>query len=104
MEQRYAPYPKWFGSAFQHLRCAGELWLVLMRVQHSTTWQDRETALVEAYTLLAQMHNALSLTAHLPETALLFHSCFFRVFDSEVFITALLGQISDEEVLQVTEH
>ncbi len=104
MEKRYAPYPKWFGSAFQQLRCAGRLWPVLWRVQHSSTWQERETALVEAGTLLAQMHNALGLTAHLPATVSLFHTRPFRVFDSGVFIEALLEQISDPEVLRVTER
>jgi hypothetical protein len=102
MEQRYAPYPKWFGSAFQRLRCAGRLWPVLWRVQRSTTWQERETALVEACTLLAQMHNALGITAHLSATVSLFHTRPFRVFDSRVYIEALLEQISDPEVLGVT--
>ncbi|NTU80855.1 MAG: hypothetical protein HGA45_15995 [Chloroflexales bacterium] len=25
IERHYAPYPKWFGSAFQRLACAAEL-------------------------------------------------------------------------------
>ena len=53
LERRYAPYPKWFGSAFKQLQCTGKLWPVLWRTQRATIWQERETALAEAHTLLA---------------------------------------------------
>jgi uncharacterized protein DUF4037 len=31
MEKHYAPYPKWFGSAFKQLQCAHDLWSILWR-------------------------------------------------------------------------
>jgi Domain of unknown function (DUF4037) len=104
MERRYAPYPKWFGSAFRHLRCAERLWPVLWRTQRSTIWQERETALVEACLVLAQMHNALGVTDPLPATVSLFHNRPFQVIDAGVFIEALLEQINDSEVLRVAER
>jgi hypothetical protein len=65
LERRYAPYPKWFGSAFQHLRCAERLGPVLWRVQRATSWQERETAFVEAQSVLADMYH-VSLASLLP--------------------------------------
>lgn len=63
MERQYAPYSKWFGTAFSRLACGSQLTPVLWRVGRADTWQDREAALVTAYEKLAFMHNALGLTA-----------------------------------------
>jgi hypothetical protein len=104
MEKRYAPYPKWFGSAFNQLRCAGRLWPVLWRVQRSVTWQERETALSEAYVLLTQMHNALGLTDPLSATISQFFNRPFQVIDAGVFIEPLLELIKDPEVLRVAKR
>jgi hypothetical protein len=104
MEQRYAPYPKWFGSAFQQLGCAGRLWPVLWRTQHSSTWQEREAALAEACLLLAKTHNALGVTDHLLATVSWFYNRPFKLIDAGVFIEALLEQISDAEVLRVARR
>lgn len=45
MERRYAPYAKWFGSAFGQLPCAAHLTPILWRAQQAPTWQAREEAL-----------------------------------------------------------
>jgi uncharacterized protein DUF4037 len=62
MERQYAPYSKWFGTAFAQLECARELQPILTEVLHAATWQQRETALNAAYEKLGAMHNALQLT------------------------------------------
>jgi hypothetical protein len=48
MERRYAPYIKWFGSAFAELKCAGDLLPPLRRVLEAATWQERQRHLVPA--------------------------------------------------------
>ncbi|HET7196051.1 MAG TPA: DUF4037 domain-containing protein [Nocardioides sp.] len=63
MERQYAPYSKWFGTAFSRLACGSELTPVLWQVGRAETWQDREAALMTAYEMLALMHIALGLTA-----------------------------------------
>lgn len=63
MERQYAPYSKWFGTAFSRLACGPDLTPILWRVVRAETWQGREEALVAAYEKLAAMHNALQLTA-----------------------------------------
>lgn len=62
MERQYAPYSKWFGTAFSRLACGPGLEPVLRQVLRATTWRAREEALIAAYEMLAVMHNALRLT------------------------------------------
>ncbi|QDO88141.1 DUF4037 domain-containing protein [Ornithinimicrobium ciconiae] len=63
MERQYAPYSKWFGTAFSRLGCGPELTPVLQNVSRAQSWQDREAALMTAYEMLILMHNSLGLTA-----------------------------------------
>lgn len=67
LEKRYAPYPKWFGTAFQRLACAPAFSPLLWRAQVAQTWQAREQAIGEAFAALARKHNALGITPPLPE-------------------------------------
>jgi hypothetical protein len=62
MERQYAPYSKWFGTAFSRLPCGPDLAPTLWNVVRAETWQSREEALLAAYEKLAVMHNALELT------------------------------------------
>jgi hypothetical protein len=101
MEKKYAPYPKWFGSAFQKLTCAPALTEALWHAQLAETWQSREAALIIAYEKLATMHNALGLTKALPAQVGPFHGRPFKVIDAEAFSAALLAKISDPEVQRI---
>jgi hypothetical protein len=103
LEKQYAPYPKWFGTAFQRLACAPELAPQLWQAQIAPTWPEREQALCAAYQRLAQLHNALGLTEPLPETVSSFHGRPFRVIHAEVFAEALQQQIRDPEVRRLAE-
>ena len=66
MERQYAPFSKWFGTAFSELRCAADLTPVLHRALDAQTWQEREQHMSQAYEYLAQMHNALGITEPVP--------------------------------------
>lgn len=101
MEKQYAPYPKWYGTAFQRLKCADQLRSVLWRVQQSSTWQDREAALCEAYESLARMHNELGITEVLPTTVSPFFGRPFNVIHGETFAQALVSQITDPDVKRI---
>jgi hypothetical protein len=65
MEKRYPPYAKWLGTAFKGLRCYPALGRLLEGALFANAYAERETALVRAYTLLAEMHNALHITVAL---------------------------------------
>lgn len=101
MERRYAPYPKWFGSAFLQLACAAELSPLLWQAQRAASWQEREAALAGAFAVLARMHNTLGLTPPLPEAVSPFHDRPFRVIHGERFAEALRAQITSDEVRRI---
>jgi hypothetical protein len=104
MERRYAPYPKWFGSGFARLNCASKLSPLLEAVMHGTDWHMREKSLCEAYSLLAEMHNALHLTEPLSTEVSLFHERPFQVIHGDRFADALFKTITDPAVRKLPRH
>lgn len=101
MEKRYAPYPKWFGTAFKHLACAKTLEPLLWRTQQAPTWQKREEAFSEVCSHLARMHNALGITETLPETTSPFFDRPFHVIHGDIFAQALLKTMDDPALLHL---
>lgn len=101
MEKVYAPYPKWFGTAFKQLDCAAELSPTLRAALAAATWQVRESHLARAYELVAAMHNRLGLTDPLPSEARDFFGRPFKVIALHGFADALLARISDERVRRI---
>lgn len=102
MERRYAPYPKWFGTAFRELRCADSLSPTLSLALRAATWPERESHLVAAYECVAAMHNGLGITEPLPARAANFFGRPFKVIDlAGGFSDAIRARISDPDVLRV---
>lgn len=56
LERRYAPYPKWFGSAFARLAGARALAPLLDATIKAETWDQRQMPLAQAYLAVAEMH------------------------------------------------
>jgi hypothetical protein len=104
MERQYAPYPKWFGTAFHQLACSGDLHPILWRAQVARAWPEREAALAEAYVCLARMHNALGITAGLPEQVVNFFGRPFKVIHGDTFAAALREAIKDPAVKQIASR
>ena len=98
MERTYAPYPKWFGSAFKRLAAAPALAPLLAGALQAPTWPQREAYLVPAYVRLAAQHNALRLTAPLSEEPTSFFGRPFQVVALHGFAEALLHQVQDPRV------
>jgi hypothetical protein len=98
MERTYAPYAKWFGTAFQRLRSGGELYPILQRALAAATWQEREQHLCVAYAYVARMHNRLNLTRPLPEHTCWFFSRPFQVIALQGYTEALCEQIGDVQL------
>ena len=65
MEKQYAPYEKWFGTAFAQLSSGEELAPLLQQILQSPTWSEREKYLVPAYEIVAMKHNTLNITEQL---------------------------------------
>lgn len=98
MERTYAPYPKWFGTAFKRLACAPELEPVLRHILAATDWQTRAAHLCDAYERVATMHNALEITDPLPTAVRPFHNRPFTVIDAGRFTSAIRATIQDPAV------
>lgn len=65
IERRYAPYAKWFGTAFSRLKIADRLSEPLTNALHAYTWRQREAALAEGYRIVAEAFNDLQITPRL---------------------------------------
>lgn len=98
MERQYAPYSKWFGTAFAELRCAGDLTPVLHGALNAQTWQERETFLSQAYEYLSRMHNTLGITEPVPTEVEPFYNRPYVVPGKSNPGEAIYEQITDEEV------
>ena len=102
MEKRYAPYPKWLGTAFSQLKCAEELSPVLRRVLLAPTWQERQNELAVVYECVAGMHNALGITDPLPAKVSTFFGRPFLVIQlAGGFAEAIRERITDESVKRI---
>ena len=104
MARQYIPYPKWFGTAFARLSCAGDLTPMLRAAHHAETWQERERHLSAAYEHLAGMHNALGITAPLPAQTSGFWGRPFQVIHGGRFADALLSRIQDPAVKRIASR
>jgi len=103
MEKQYAPYIKWFGTGFSQLKSASILTPILMRVFEATSWKVREEYLVQAYEIVAGMHNDIGITAPMKADASNFHNRPFLVIRAEDFADAIYATIQDEEVLSLSK-
>jgi hypothetical protein len=101
MEKQYAPYSKWFGTAFAKLPCAEKLPPLFHAVFDAQTWQEREKPLCAAYQIVAEMHNALAITDPLPTAVSEFHGRPFQVIHGDHFVSAIIAQIQDDAVKRI---
>jgi hypothetical protein len=103
IEREYAPYSKWFGTAFSQLSCGPELVPLLREVGRAETWQRREEALMAAYRVVGDLHNRLGVTE--PVELAVEQMCGrpFKVLWGD-FIGALFGNIQDPAVLRICDR
>ncbi len=104
MEKRYAPYPKWFGTAFKNLRVGPDLYSVLKKVMSAEKWQERETNLSKAYERLAKMHNQLAITEPLTQAVSQFHERPFSVISMGLFSKTIMTKITNAEIKAIAQH
>ncbi|NKB70947.1 MAG: DUF4037 domain-containing protein [Candidatus Latescibacteria bacterium] len=104
MERSYPPYPKWLGSAFAQLQCAGALGPLLERVGTASDWRQRDGALADAYRNLAEMHNALRLTAPVPCEPMRRGERPFTVSQAGPIAEALQREIGDPSVRAIADR
>ncbi|MFH5183947.1 DUF4037 domain-containing protein [Paenibacillus sp. TAB 01] len=104
IERRYAPYPKWFGTAFKQLKSADALMPYLWSAQTAAAWRERECAFKHAYTCLSRIHNALGIAVKLPEDVSSFYDRPFQVMKGEDIARLIANQITDTEISRLAEQ
>lgn len=102
MERRYAPYIKWFGTAFRQLTCSKKLAPVFGAILRAESWHEREQYLSRAYSIVAEMHNALSITQPLDTKVSSFYSRPYQVIHAERFANEIRLAIKDPEVRKIS--
>ena len=102
MEKEYAPYSKWYGTAFSRLKCAKKLSPVLHKVLASENWKQREKFLSLAYKIVAQMHNSLKLTKPIVTDVSGFHNRPYLVIHGDIFAGELKKKIKDPTVKKIS--
>lgn len=101
LERTYAPYSKWFGTAFARLRCADALGPFCARALAAATWREREEHLSGAYRVVARQHNALGVTPPLPEEVAPYYDRPYLTLRADHFAAALCAAIADEEIRHI---
>jgi hypothetical protein len=103
IERRYAPYTKWFGSAFSELRIADRLSAPLDQALHARTWRQRQNALGSGYEIVAGAFNDLEITPRLTLQPVRMWERPFSVMWAD-FPGALSARISDPQVRDLVER
>lgn len=65
--KQYAPYSKWFGTAFQRLPIQQTIKDAIYKAVSALSISQREEQIVLAQQLMAQLHNSLSVTEPVPD-------------------------------------
>ncbi len=95
MEKQYAPYPKWFGTAFSKLQGAAELITIFQKVLKVEAWTERQEYLAQAYEIAAVKHNTLKITEPIGEKRSYFHDRPFLVIGAGQFADAIIARITE---------
>lgn len=103
MERTYAPYSKWFATAFSRLTCADDMSPILWRILRAEAWPERENALVDAYQKVAAMHDALHITEPVPTKLEQMWDRPFKVFWGD-FPGMISARIDDPVMKRIAER
>lgn len=98
LQREYAPYPKWFGTAFARLAGVEELLAQLQAAVWATRHSDREDALSAACETVARMQRARGMPMCPDLRVRGFHGRPFRVIGAGDIADACFAAISDPGV------
>lgn len=95
MEKEYAPYSKWFGTAFKKLKSAETFLPIIEKTLDAKNWKDREKYLSKTYELLAEKHNNLQVTEPMNAKVTEYYGRPYLVIFAGRFAEALYEKITD---------
>lgn len=100
IERRYAPYPKWFGTAFARLDSAAELQPPLNEALTATQWEHREAAIAHAAERLANLQLERGIPGAVPPHVASYFTRPFQVINADEIAGGLRAAIADETLRQ----
>ncbi len=100
-ERKYAPYSKWFGTAFKELKLAKELTPILESVLTANDWKEREKNLSKAYEMMIEEYNKLELTKPFEPKVKQFYTRPFEVINAHEIAEAIKEKIIDEHLKNI---
>jgi hypothetical protein len=103
MERVYAPYAKWFGTAFAQLKCAPEITPILDAALRANTWRERERHLATACEFAARMHNELGITEPVSTEVVPYFDRPFSVIRGDLIAETIIAAVRDSEVKRITK-
>ncbi len=95
IERKYAPYGKWFGTAFRRLEAAPEMLPVLDGVLEAGDWRARQEGIAEACEIAGRLTNGLGLFPALDWKRHGFFGRKYPVVDAAGFVAELTKLIGD---------
>ncbi len=98
LEQRYAPYSKWFGTGFKRLEIAPLIEPHLVGALEASDFHTREQFLCRAYEICAWKFNSLDLVPQVPGRVTLFHDRPFKVIHGDAIAGKILQAIPDDRI------
>ncbi len=98
IEQKYAPYPKWIGTAFSHLGSGRDLVPIFQKVLRSTKLHEREVQLTDAYRKIAEKFNLLNIASPLETSVQNYYNRPYQVLFADRFANSIEQAITDPEV------
>ena len=99
LERHYAPYSKWWGTAFACLACAPHVGPQLCAALAAATWQEREECLAHVYETVAECKMRLPLPSRKTRAPAPIGDVRSRSSWRTVLLTALIAAIQDPDVL-----
>lgn len=98
VEKKYAPYSKWFGTAFSKLNIASKLIPIFQSALYSLAWKEREKFLSQAYEIVVQLYNDLKITKPVKNKVSYFYNRPYLVIHADIIAKQIKGQIVNREI------
>lgn len=94
-ENTYAPYSKWFGTAFNHLDIDENIKKTIQAALSANSLTEREDRIVEVQALVADMHNASDLTDYVDYKIESYFGRDIKVIFADKFVDATVKELKN---------
>lgn len=90
---KYAPYSKWFGTAFNELVIDKEIGANIHKALSASALEDRENYIVQAQSLVAALHNSCKITEYIEVKVQSYHRRDIKVIFADNYADTIMKQL-----------